>query len=177
MPKPTKRSELITLALGVLGALIGLSVTCPSSAGTSSTVGISKTSPAGAELCRGLRLVRDGKPADPATVDLKALPPEPSRPGVVQVMPAPGLPDTRPRLVSRAKEHLGRRLVLDIAEIKLKSIEPATWPDAALGCPRPGEAHAQVITPGYRIVLGAAGRDFTYHTDLRDGLKPCPAFR
>jgi hypothetical protein len=27
------------------------------------------------------------------------------------------------------------------------------WPDASLGCPEPGHAYAQIITPGYVVTL------------------------
>jgi hypothetical protein len=34
------------------------------------------------------------------------------------------------------------------------------FPDGSLGCPQPGMAYAQVISPGYQILVEAAGRRF-----------------
>lgn len=34
------------------------------------------------------------------------------------------------------------------------------FPDASLGCPQPGMAYAQVITPGHRVLVEADGRRF-----------------
>jgi hypothetical protein len=43
--------------------------------------------------------------------------------------------------------------------------EPVDWPDTALGCPEPGRAYAQVITPGYRVVVQAGAQVLEVHTD------------
>jgi hypothetical protein len=50
--------------------------------------------------------------------------------------------------------------------IGIVSVEPLDWPDACLGLPGPDEACAQVITPGLRVILSAAGRAYEYHTNL-----------
>ncbi len=41
----------------------------------------------------------------------------------------------------------------------------ATWPDTSLGCPQKGMMYAQVITPGFRVVLAVNDQDYEYHTD------------
>ncbi|MEJ2109442.1 MAG: hypothetical protein P8Z37_05920 [Acidobacteriota bacterium] len=55
------------------------------------------------------------------------------------------------------------------AEIVLVSMEAAEWGDTSLGCPQEGYSYAQMITPGYRMVLDAGGNQFDYHTDLQGG--------
>lgn len=42
--------------------------------------------------------------------------------------------------------------------------EPVTWGDTSLGHPQPGQEYAEVLTPGYRILLSAGGRTLEYHT-------------
>lgn len=59
---------------------------------------------------------------------------------------------------------LAQRLGLPESAITVRTVESVEWPDASLGCPRPGMMYAQVITPGYRIVLEAAGQTYEYHT-------------
>jgi hypothetical protein len=54
------------------------------------------------------------------------------------------------------------------AEVTLVSAEYVKWPDASLGNPEPGMAYAQVITPGYKIILIAGGAQYEYHTDTAD---------
>jgi hypothetical protein len=49
------------------------------------------------------------------------------------------------------------------SDIKLVSVEAVDWPDSSIGCPQPGMMYAQVITPGYRIVLEAGGKTYEYH--------------
>jgi len=50
-------------------------------------------------------------------------------------------------------------------QITFVSIEAKDWPDSSLGCPEEGFMYAQVITPGYLIVLEADGQQYNYHTD------------
>jgi hypothetical protein len=52
-------------------------------------------------------------------------------------------------------------------------VEAVDWSDTSLGCPEPGMAYAQVITPGYLIVLGAAGQTYEYHTDEHSSVVLC----
>jgi hypothetical protein len=68
-------------------------------------------------------------------------------------------------VVQLARADLARRLDLALEGIRLVSIEAVQWRDASLGCPRPGMLYAQVLTPGYRVTLEAAGQEYAYHTD------------
>jgi hypothetical protein len=52
-----------------------------------------------------------------------------------------------------------------VTEITILSVEAVDWPDASLGCPQPDKGYAQVITPGYRLVLGVKGETYEVHTD------------
>lgn len=58
-------------------------------------------------------------------------------------------------------------------EIELAEVAEVEWPDASLGCPESGMMYAQVITPGYRVVVQAAGETFEYHTDMRGNFVRC----
>lgn len=68
------------------------------------------------------------------------------------------------RLIQRAKEDLAAWRRVRVDEIQVAQVEAVTWPDSSLGCPKPGYMYAQVLTPGYRIVLSAQGRTYEYHT-------------
>ncbi|HLE02745.1 MAG TPA: hypothetical protein VI877_04555, partial [Dehalococcoidia bacterium] len=70
-----------------------------------------------------------------------------------------------PRPVRAAQEDLASKLGLEAGKIAVVRAEPWEWPDTSLGCPREGMFYAQVITPGYRVVLEAGGRLYEYHTD------------
>jgi hypothetical protein len=65
----------------------------------------------------------------------------------------------------RARDALARRLDVDSEQVSIVSVEAVDWPDASLGCPEPGKLYAQVITPGYRIVLETGGERHEYHSD------------
>ncbi len=64
-----------------------------------------------------------------------------------------------------AREDLARKLGLASEAIQLVSVETVEWRDTSLGCPQPGMMYAQVITPGYRVLLEAEGKRYDYHTD------------
>jgi len=53
------------------------------------------------------------------------------------------------------------------------SQEEKTWPDSCLGCPKTGEMCAQVMTPGYRVVLRVSEATYEYHTDLGGTARLC----
>ncbi len=68
-------------------------------------------------------------------------------------------------VVRMAVEDLTQRLSLAPEAIRLVSVGAVEWSDASLGCPQPGMMYAQVITPGYRVVLEAGSKRYEYHTD------------
>ena len=86
-------------------------------------------------------------------------------PQPTQGTPEASLPNETRSVVQLAKEDLARRLELSVSEISLISVEAVDWPDTSLGCPEPGMAYAQVITPGFRVVLEAGGQRYEYQTD------------
>jgi hypothetical protein len=46
--------------------------------------------------------------------------------------------------------------------ISVLSFTPTDFPDASLGCPQPSTMSAQVITPGYQVILAANGSEYDY---------------
>ncbi|MBI2919016.1 MAG: hypothetical protein HYY01_13635 [Chloroflexi bacterium] len=68
-------------------------------------------------------------------------------------------------LVVVAIGDLARRLSVHASRVSVAKVEPVDWPDTSLGCPQPDMLYAQVITPGYRIVLSVASQTYEYHTD------------
>lgn len=68
-------------------------------------------------------------------------------------------------MVDIAKSDLAKRLGIPVDEIVLVKSEAVTWSDACLGIHTPGVACADVITPGYLILLSAQGNTYEYHTD------------
>lgn len=69
-------------------------------------------------------------------------------------------------LIALAKDDLAQRLRIKVEEISTQSIVAKEWPDASLGCPREGMLYAQVITPGYLIILEARERVYDYRASL-----------
>lgn len=66
-------------------------------------------------------------------------------------------------LIEKAKGDLARRLSISVTQISLVDANEVVWPDGSLGCPEPGMAYAQSLTPGYLILLKADNNEFEYH--------------
>jgi hypothetical protein len=67
--------------------------------------------------------------------------------------------------VEHARRDLSARLGLNGADIVEESVEPADFPNTALGAPVGGEMSGMMITSGWRIRLGAGGRSYEYRAD------------
>ncbi len=72
------------------------------------------------------------------------------------------------KAVEAALTNLVTQTGLSANEITIISVESKEWSDSGLGCPQEGFMYAQVITPGYLIVLEAQGEQYNYHTN-QDG--------
>jgi len=93
--------------------------------------------------------------------------------GDPQEAPKPGVPDDSTATTHQVSQDLAERIGVDISEITAASIEAVEWGDSSLGCPASGYAYAQIITPGYQIVLEVDGEQFDYHTDLKGNFVLC----
>jgi ketosteroid isomerase-like protein len=62
---------------------------------------------------------------------------------------------------------------IDPTSVTVVNYEPTEWPDTSLGCPKEGEVYAQVITPGYLVILSVDGIEMEYHTDDVDRAVRC----
>jgi hypothetical protein len=98
-------------------------------------------------------------PAKPAGTVVVVATPSPSAPG------AGGTPVTQNPAVVAAVADLAKQKNVDPARIGVASVEAVEWPDSSLGCPQPGRAYLQVITPGWRIRLTLDGQTYEYHAD------------
>jgi hypothetical protein len=91
--------------------------------------------------------------------------------GQGESIPADAVP-----LLQAAREDLASQLAVSQEEIETRSVEATNWPDSSLGCPEPERFYAQVITPGYRIVLAANDHEYPYHSS-RSQVTACPPER
>jgi hypothetical protein len=76
-------------------------------------------------------------------------------------------------LVEKAKQDLAGRLSIPVTGINLVESAAVTWPDTSLGCPAPDMMYAQILTPGYRIVLSAGDKHYEYHTGNNQAVVFC----
>ncbi|HET6317130.1 MAG TPA: hypothetical protein VFG86_11775 [Chloroflexota bacterium] len=72
---------------------------------------------------------------------------------------------TQPLTIDAVIADAATRLQVDPSLVQLLSLQAVAWSDSSLGCPQAGIAYAQVITPGYRVVVESGGQTLEYHTD------------
>jgi hypothetical protein len=107
--------------------------------------------------------------SDPVRVTASPSPSPAAQPGPSP--PAAGglsganVPAEASAVVARAVADAAERSGVPAGDVRIVRVEPRQWPDSGLGCPRAGMGYAQVITPGYLVVLEADGRSLEYHTD------------
>ena len=69
--------------------------------------------------------------------------------------------------IDAARRDAAQRLNTTPDSLQVDDVEARQWGDRSLGCPRQGVLYAQIVTPGYLIVLSSGSRRLEYHTDDR----------
>jgi hypothetical protein len=64
-----------------------------------------------------------------------------------------------------ARQILATRLGVSLDEVRILHVQPQEWPDACLGLATEGQLCAQVITPGYQVLLEVDNTRYEYRTD------------
>ncbi len=67
-----------------------------------------------------------------------------------------------------ARSEMNRQFNIQDTDISIVKVEETEWSDSSLGCPKPGQMYAQVITPGYLIVLSANGKEYEFHASKQN---------
>lgn len=84
---------------------------------------------------------------------------------------AGGTSDDEQIAIEAALNELSQRLGVNAEEIAVGDVSYADWPNACLGAAGPDEMCAEVITPGFVVLLRAAGEQFEYHTDMNGNVR------
>jgi hypothetical protein len=80
-------------------------------------------------------------------------------------LPPPQSMETPNPAAAAAQAALAAKLGVPEGQITVVAVERVEWPDACLGAAGEEEMCAQVITPGYRIMLEVNGKQVEVHTD------------
>lgn len=97
----------------------------------------------------------------------------PSGSGPASGAPAGSLDPIAGALVRPVIADAAARLAVDPAAVALVSIEPVTWNDGSLGCPRPGEMYTQALVDGHRIVVSARATTLDYRVTGPGAFRVC----
>jgi hypothetical protein len=83
------------------------------------------------------------------------------------------VPPESAAVVDAAKTDAASHLGVSRDTLQVEQVQQREWPDSSLGCPQPGQLYSQVVTPGYLVVINAAGKRLEYHTDDRARVMLC----
>jgi len=72
------------------------------------------------------------------------------------------LPPDLARVAEAAIKALAEKMQVTEEQIEIVSVESVEFRDSSLGCPQPGMAYLQVITPGYQVLLRLDGQVYDY---------------
>src|SRR4051812_28094821 len=86
-------------------------------------------------------------------------------------------PEDQPAIVPTVIAAAATTLAVEPDSVQVVRWQAVNWPNSSLGCPKPGVAYLQVITPGWLVVVSAADRTLEYHTDQRARVVLCEGFR
>jgi len=67
--------------------------------------------------------------------------------------------------ITQAKTELAAKLGIADRDIAVVRSEAVDWSDTSLGCAESGKTYDQILSPGYRIILGVDENRYEYHTD------------
>jgi len=102
-------------------------------------------------------------------------------PPMTSAPPPPPASSARPAgvqaLLPALIDDAARRTGVAASAVRIASVATVTWRDAALGCPRADMAYAQVLVPGWRVLVTAGAQTLNYHASRRGQWLWCPADR
>ena len=77
--------------------------------------------------------------------------------------PAEALSDTDRAVALLAIDTLAADLKLPREKVELDTVRAIDWRDSSIGCPKPGMAYLDVITPGHKVTLRVDGQIYVVH--------------
>lgn len=80
---------------------------------------------------------------------------------------------TRREAFDAAVKDLSKKIGAPERDVAGVAQDDVTWPDSCLGCAKTGEMCAQVLTPGYKIMLRVRDATYEYHANRGDRVRLC----
>jgi len=75
--------------------------------------------------------------------------------------------------VDAAKQDAAAHLGVPPDQLNVTQVDSRQWSDASLGCPQADQLYAQVITPGFFILITSGSHQLEYHSDMHARVKLC----
>lgn len=79
------------------------------------------------------------------------------------------------QVVEAALADLADREGVAVEDISVVQVREVDWPDTAIGCPEEGMSYAQMVVPGFQVILQVDERVFDYHAGGDGAVFLCPS--
>ncbi len=66
--------------------------------------------------------------------------------------------------VEAVRDHLAASEGVAHSEVELQLQQEVTWPNGAIGCPKPGMSYTQALVDGSRLVFTVQGTEYEFHS-------------
>lgn len=76
-----------------------------------------------------------------------------------------GLPES---VLSAIRSDAADRSGVSLDRVEVRSVTEETFRDTSLGCPEEGKMYAQVLTPGYQVLVQAGDEQLDYRVNADD---------
>jgi hypothetical protein len=129
-------------------------------------VSVSTSILAAALLCLTLAACTGGGSQGPSEAPSSGPSPSPAQPSPSGALVPAGLVDA-------ILADLEARIGVDVSSAVVVSAEEATWPDGAMGCPKPGEVYTQAIVDGYRVIVSFDSLEYDYRVSDTGAVRFC----
>ena len=89
----------------------------------------------------------------------------------VPVVAQDDTPQPPDSVIQASLQSAADQLGVTVDDVTITTAEQRAWPDSSLGCPQPGHAYSQIVTPGYLVTVDTtedATAEVQVHTN-RDG--------
>ncbi len=109
-------------------------------------------------------IAEDSQVAEPPTTSTMPLPST----TMTELISTTTLPDgVTPGLLEQIVADASARTGVQESDIRVVSVEAMTFSDTSLGCPELGKMYAQVMTPGFVVLIEAGGEQLDYRVAER----------
>jgi hypothetical protein len=112
-------------------------------------------------------------PSPPGSVSPEPSPSPSPAPSVAPPSAAASSSPLDPASEAAIMANLESQIGVDVSSAVVASVREATWPNGAMGCPKPNESYIEAIVNGFRVVVSFDGALYDYRVSDAGAVRFC----